>query len=195
MKNKKFFSTYDIVVVGLMAALIFVVTLFLRIPIPMPTGTPTALKLANVLCLLAGLLFGGVRGGLAAGIGSALYDLTNPVYIADAPITFVNFFLMAFVCGVIAHAAGKKSGGAARSWGASVAGAVTYFVLYISKSIVVLVLEGSVLSAAVAACIPKMWASGFNGTVAVICSVLLAPIIRKALVRAGLEQKLFPAFR
>ena len=42
--------------------------------------------------------------GLAAGIGSALYDVLDPVYITSAPFTFVFKFLMAWVAGA---AAGK----------------------------------------------------------------------------------------
>lgn len=44
--KKKAFSLYDIVMIGLMAAVVFVVTMFLSIRIPTPTGT-TMIKLAN----------------------------------------------------------------------------------------------------------------------------------------------------
>ena len=37
--KKKAFSLYDIVMIGLMAAVVFVVTMFLSIRIPTPTGT------------------------------------------------------------------------------------------------------------------------------------------------------------
>ena len=65
-KSKKKITLYDIVAVGLMAAVVFVVTMFLSIRIPTPTGT-TMIKLANAFVLLCGLLLGPVRGGLAAG--------------------------------------------------------------------------------------------------------------------------------
>jgi len=61
--NNSKFGLYDIVVIGLMAAVCFVTTYFLRIEIPTPAG-PTNIKIGNVFCLLAGLLFGGWRGGL-----------------------------------------------------------------------------------------------------------------------------------
>ena len=60
--KKKAFSLYDIVMIGLMAAVVFVVTMFLSIRIPTPTGT-TMIKLANAFVLLCGLLLGPVRGG------------------------------------------------------------------------------------------------------------------------------------
>ena len=53
--KKKAFSLYDIVMIGLMAAVVFVVTMFLSIRIPTPTGT-TMIKLANAFVLLCGLL-------------------------------------------------------------------------------------------------------------------------------------------
>ena len=63
--KKKAFSLYDIVMIGLMAAVVFVVTMFMSIRIPTPTGT-TMIKLANAFVLLCGLLLGPVRGGAAA---------------------------------------------------------------------------------------------------------------------------------
>ena len=91
--KKKAFSLYDIVMIGLMAAVVFVVTMFLSIRIPTPTGT-TMIKLANAFVLLCGLLLGPVRGGLAAGIGSMIFDLMTPEYAPEAWITFLRFFLM-----------------------------------------------------------------------------------------------------
>ena len=101
--QEKAFSLYDIVMIGLMAAVVFVVTMFLSIRIPTPTGT-TMIKLANAFVLLCGLLLGPVRGGLAAGIGSMIFDLMTPEYAPEAWITFLRFFLMAWLCGVIAYA-------------------------------------------------------------------------------------------
>ena len=87
MKNSRF-TLYRIVIIGLMAAMVFVCTMFLGIRIPTPTGT-TQLKTANAICLLTGLLFGGWTGGLAAGIGSALFDLTYPEWAAGAWLTLI----------------------------------------------------------------------------------------------------------
>lgn len=50
------------VAIGLMAAVVFVVTMYLSIRIPTPTGT-TMIKLANAFILLCGLLIGPVCGG------------------------------------------------------------------------------------------------------------------------------------
>lgn len=188
MSNKRN-TIYKLVFVGVMAAMIFVATMFLRIEIPTPTG-PTNLKTANILCLLAGMLFGGLLGGLSAGIGSMLFDLSNPVYAASAPFTLAFFFLMGAVCGWVSHSGGKKG----ESWGRNAlggfCGALTYWLLYIGKSVITLVLAGSALWPAIVASAPKMVTSGINGVIAVVCATLLAKPLGAALRKAGLLQKL-----
>ena len=159
MKNSRF-TLYRIVIIGLMAAMVFVCTMFLGIRIPTPTGT-TQLKTANAICLLTGLLFGGWTGGLAAGIGSALFDLTYPEWAAGAWLTFIFFFAM---------------------------GAI--WLLYIGKSIIVLCLGGSVFSAAFIATVPKMLTGGINAVFAIVVSNLLAALLRPKLESAGIYEAL-----
>ncbi|MBQ6934567.1 MAG: ECF transporter S component [Clostridia bacterium] len=187
--NKKKNSIYPLVFVGMMAAIIYVATVYLRIQVPTPTG-PTNLKVANILILLAGMMFGGVYGGLAAGIGSMLFDLTNPEYITSAPFTLVFFFIMAFVCGKIANANGKNGLDTKQNIVASVLGAGSYWCLYIGKSIISLVIQGSAFVPAVIATVPKMVTSGTNVIIAVVCAVLLAVPMNKALGRAGVFNKM-----
>lgn len=103
--NKKL-SVYDIVLVGLMAALVFVGT-YLHLDVPTPMGK-VMIHFGNVFCLLSGMLLGGVRGGLAAGIGSMFYDMMDPAYISECWITFINKFMMAFLCGIIVTYGVKK---------------------------------------------------------------------------------------
>ena len=97
MQNKKSMDVRTIVAIGLMAALVFIFSKF-RIDIPSPLGK-TGIHFGNIMCLLGGLLFGAVPGGLAAGIGSALLDLTDPVYAPEFWITFLTKFAMGFVAG------------------------------------------------------------------------------------------------
>ena len=187
-KQRKGITVYDIVVIGLMAAMVFVCTMFLKIgPIPTPAG-PTQIKTGNIVCLLSGLLFGGWRGGLAAGIGSALFDLSDPAFVESAPYTLVFFFAMGAVCGFISHA-GQQGTSTRRDVIGAIAGSLSYLVLHIGKSILLLVLAGSSFPAAVAACSVKLITSGINAAVAVVASVLLAPVLRRALSRAGVRQK------
>jgi len=182
--QKTKFSVRDMATVGVLAALVFVTTYFLKIgPIATPAG-PTMIKVGNVVCILGALLFGGVRGGLAAGIGSMIYDLTDPAFVSSAPFTFVFFFLMAFICGVISHAHGRD--GKDAKWNAvgAVAGAASYLVLHLGKTLITLMLSGSGLAAALTASGVKFITSGVNAVIAVVVSLLLAPVFRKALVGA-----------
>ena len=188
MKNSRF-TLYRIAIIGLMAAMVFVCTMFLGIRIPTPTGT-TQLKTANAICLLTGLLFGGWTGGLAAGIGSALFDLTYPEWAAGAWLAFIFFFVMGAICGGIAHAGGAAGKNKARNWLAAICGAVGYWLLYIGKSIVVLCLGGSVFSAAFIATVPKMLTGGINAVFAIVVSNLLAALLRPKLESAGIYEAL-----
>lgn len=175
---EKRFSIREIAEIGVLAALVFVATAFIKVgPIPTPAG-PTMIKSGNIVCLLGALLFGKTKGGLAAGIGSMLYDLTDPAFTASAPFTFLFFFIMAFVCGAVSRA-GEP--GRRRDLIACASGAGTYLVLHLGKSLVTLLLEGSGFAAAVAACGLKFVTSGFNAAVAVFAAWLLAPVFRKAL--------------
>lgn len=187
--KKSRFTLYRIVIIGLMAAMVFVCTMFLGIRIPTPTGT-TQLKTANAICLLTGLLFGGWTGGLAAGIGSALFDLTYPEWAAGAWLTFIFFFAMGAICGGIAHAGGVAGKNKARNWLAAVCGAVGYWLLYVGKSILVLCLSGSAFSAAFIATTPKMLTGGINAVFAVVVSNLLAALLRPKLEAAGIFETL-----
>ena len=187
--KKSRFTLYRIVIIGLMAAMVFVCTMFLGIRIPTPTGT-TQLKTANAICLLTGLLFGGWTGGLAADIGSALFDLTYPEWAAGAWLTFIFFFAMGAICGGIAHAGGAAGKNKARNWLAAVCGAVGYWLLYVGKSILVLCLSGSAFSAAFIATTPKMLTGGINAVFAVVVSNLLAALLRPKLEAAGIFETL-----
>lgn len=175
----KKFSVRDLCEIGVLAALVFVATYFLKIgPIPTPAGA-TMLKTGNAVCLLGGILFGKTKGGLAAGIGSCLFDLTDPVFAPSAPFTFVFFFLMAFTCGGIANA-GNAPHTTKRNLIAAVSGSVLYLFLTLTKSLIVLLLEGNGMVAALSACGTKALTSGFNAVFSVTAAVLLAPVFEKA---------------
>ena len=189
VKRKKRFSVYDIVTVGLMAAVVFVISFFIKIEVPTPAG-PVMFKLANAFCLLAGILFGGLRGGLAAGIGSMLFDLLDPVYLADAPFTFIRFFLMAFICGIICFANGRK--GKDFKWNLFGATAGSFFSLafYFTYSLIKQLIQSQPLNIALANISMKMFAGSINAVLAIIIAVLIAVPCWAALKRAGYYQRL-----
>lgn len=177
----KKFSVKDMAEVGVLAALIFVATYFLKIgPIPTPAGN-TMLKTGNAICLLGGILFGKTKGGLAAGIGSMFYDLTDPIFAPSAPFTFLSFFAMAYVCGLISAVGGNKGENRKQDAIAAVSGSITYIILYMLKTYITLVLEGNGTVAALSALGMKIVISGINAVFAVVVAVVLAPIFKKSL--------------
>ncbi len=188
-KKKKLFGLYDIVMVGVMAAIVFVLTYFVKIQIPTPTG-PVMFKTANIFILLSGLLLGGVRGGLAAGIGSMIYDLLDPAYVTESWITFIRFFLIAFICGVIAYARKSNGENKAQNVIAAAVGAFSSVALYAVQCVVKLMITGSSFSAAFVASLPKLSVSAINAVIALVFAAILVFPLRAALKRAGVYQKL-----
>ena len=184
MTVKSKFTVRDLAEIGVLAALVFVATYFLKIgPIPTPAG-PTQLKTGNAICLLGAMLFGKTKGGLAAGIGSAMFDLTQPAFVAGAPFTFAFFFAMSWVCGLVSKIGGNDGTDRKQNLIGAVCGAGTYLVLHLGKSFITLLLQGSGAEAALVACGTKFVTSGINAVFAVVISVLLAPVCKKALNRA-----------
>jgi len=189
MSENKKFNVYDIVSVGFMAALVFVAN-FGRITIPLGVDN-TAIHIGNVFCLLAGLALGGVRGGLAAGVGSFLYDLTNPLYIAGSPFTFAFKFIMAFTCGVIAYSANRNGDKTSANFLGASAGAVSYIILYLVKGFITNVyFNDTELATAFVIMGQKAIVSTINGALAVVVSVPLAAAIKKALRNTAVYKKL-----
>ena len=102
MEKNKYFTVNRVVLIGVLSAMVFVLTKFISIPIPSPLGK-TALSVGNAMCLLSSLLFGPIVGGLSAGIGNALVDLSDPAWAPEFWITFINKFMMALVTGLLMH--------------------------------------------------------------------------------------------
>ena len=174
----------QIALAGVLAAAVFVASEF-QIKLPVALGEFSRIHLGNAMCLLAGFLLGPVLGGLAAGIGSAIYDILDPMYITSAPFTFVFKFLMAFVCGLIAmnkSGAKLKLQGNARNIVAAILGAITYMILYLGKGFIKgMIVQNLTVTAALAATATKVPMSTFNAVVGVIVSVLLAAALKPAL--------------
>ncbi len=175
-------STFRIVFTGVMAAVVFVVTIF-KFPF-----LGANVHFGNAMCILGGLLFGPVAGGLSAGIGSALYDVFVGGYtLIDAVITFVSKLAMGLVAGLIAHSGRSKGDSTVKNIIGAVAGALTYVALYMLKTLIqqhyVLGLEWS---ATYAIAVTKLIPSLINAGVAMVVAPLLNAGIRPALVRGGL---------
>ena len=181
---KHYFNTRNIALVGILAAIIFVLTKFISIPIPSPLGK-TALSVGNAMCILSALLFGPVTGGLAAGIGNALVDLSDPAWAPEFWITFINKFLMAFVAGLVMHHF-KPCGKKIRVWLAGLLGSLTYCLLYVAKNILSGVLvKGFTWDVAVIETLTvKLPVTLVNAISAMVCAGLLYFVLKQPLQKA-----------
>ena len=185
MEQKKFWSVEKLAVFGLMSALVFVSS-WMQIPI----GDVSRVHLGNGFCALTGLLFGPWVGGFASGMGSMLFDFTNPLYIAESWITFITKFFIGFLAGLIARG-GKKliSAGAQRVRDVlgALAGTLTYVMLYLGKSFIMkYYIEGQALDAVKVQLATKLVSSLINAGAGILVAVVLASALRPALRKAGL---------
>ncbi len=181
---KQTISTRKIVMTGLMAALVFVGS-YLRIRVPADIVGTSSFHLGNIFCALSGILLGPWMGALAAGIGSALFDIMDPIYISECWITFLTKGLYGLAAGLVVG----KSWGYGKALLASVTGAVTYALVYLAKNFFYngLLLHDLTAEASLLAVISKLPATVFNAVVAIICAPLLAVAIHKALARSHLR--------
>lgn len=187
MKTNSLFTTKKIVLTALLAALT-VAGSALRITIPIDIAGTSSFHLGNILCALSGILLGPWLGGLAAGLGSAIYDMLNPLYISECWITFLTKGAYGLVAGLIAFS-GSRLWGYRKALLASAAGAVTYAILYLAKSYFYsgMLLSGLTPGAALATVVSKLPATIFNAVIAIICAPLLAVAIRTALKKSHLS--------
>ena len=193
--KQKTISTKKIVVTALMAALT-VAGSAIRVTLPIDIAGTTSFHLGNIMCALAGLLLGPWYGGLAAGIGSMLYDFTNPLYIAESWITLLTKGAYGVVAGLVFLYVSKLFKKQELSvWAvivraaiATAAGAVTYAVLYLLKSYIKgIVVNGLTHDAAMLTLAAKLPATIFNGVVAIIFAPILIVAIKSALKKNHLE--------
>ena len=178
MKNQKI-STRRIAMAGLLAALTAVGSA-LRITIPVTIGGTSAFHLGNIFCALSGILLGPGLGGLAAGLGSAIYDMTNPAYISEAWLTFLMKGAYGLAAGLVfKHLKLREY---VRDLLGTTAGAVTYAVLYLGKTCLKgMIVSGLTFDAALIATAAKLPATTFNMAVAMVVAPILSKAIRKAL--------------
>lgn len=88
----------DIAKVGVMAALIYVATWLIHIPI----GEKAVLHLGDSMVFTAAIILGKKKAGVASAIGMCLFDVLSP-YAIWAPFTFVIKGVMGYLAGWIAY--------------------------------------------------------------------------------------------
>lgn len=185
MKNQKL-TTRKIVFAALMAALT-VVGSGLRIKVPAGIAGTSAFHLGNIMCALSGILLGPWLGGLAAGLGSAIYDMFDPMYIAECWLTFLMKGAYGLIAGYV-FSIGRKEWNYIKATFASAAGAVTYAVLYLAKSYFkAIIVQGVAASGAWIAVVDKLPATTFNAVVAILFAPMLAAAINTGLKKNHLS--------
>ena len=184
--NNRRFSVLNITFIAMMAAMVYVVTLF-RFPL-----LGSKVHFANAGCLLSGILLGPFGGGLAAGIGSALYDATLGGYdVVNVLITLVSKFAMAWVCGILMHGQ-RRAHRLDRTALACVCGALTYVALYMLKTYVYnRFVYGYPLDAVGATMLAKLIPSLINAGVAVVAAPLFYHAVLPALRSSGLLARMY----
>lgn len=187
-KSKK--AVLMLCMTAMMAALVAVGSKA-EIQIPSILGSDR-FHLGNVMCALSGLLLGPWWGALASGLGSAIFDLFDPLRIAEAPITFITKGVYGLVAGAVYFKVFKGRSNYVNEAVASGAAAVSYIVLYLSKSFFYngLLIKGLTADAAWLAVLGRIPNSVFNGIVAVVFAPILGVALHKALKAAHLEEKL-----
>lgn len=180
MEKKNVSSVKRITLIGMMAAVVCVVTLF-RFPL-----FGSKVHFANTMCLVAGLLLGPVSGGMAAGLGSAIYDVLLGGYGAvEALVTFATKFAMAWTSAMIVR--GAKERGMVRVIAACVIGAFTYMALYLFKTWVFQsFVYGFAPDAVWATLLSKVPASLINACLASVAGPILYAALRPSLKKMGL---------
>ena len=172
-------STKRIAMAGLLAALTAVGSA-MRITVPADLVGTSSIHLGNIFCALSGLLLGPGMGGLAAGLGSAIYDMANPLYIGEAWLTFLMKGAYGLAAGLVfKHLELREY---VRDLLGTTAGALTYAVLYLGKTFVkAVIVSGLTTDAALIATAAKLPATTFNMAVAMVVAPILSKAIRKAL--------------
>lgn len=165
MNKTKANTTKTMVMAGLMAALVCVVTMIIKIPSPLKGYV----NLGDCVVLLSGWMLSPVYGFLAAGIGSALADLLSG-YVIYAPATFVIKGIMALVAVSIFRLVNKRKG---ILLSATISGVAAEIVMILGYFIFEGVLYGFGSS------VVNIPANGVQGVAGLVLGVLLIKVFGK----------------
>lgn len=105
-QTKHKIRTIDMVQIALMAAIVYVVTAMINVPVGIG-GNKAVLHLGDSIVFLAAVLLGKKKAAIAAAIGMSLFDLLSP-YAIWAPYTFVIKGIMGYIAAVIAYRSSYK---------------------------------------------------------------------------------------
>ena len=97
-------KTIDIVQIGIMAAIIYIATYLIKIPV----GNKAVFHIGDSMVYLSAILLGKKKGVMAAALGMTLFDLSTP-WFYWAPFTLIIKGGMAYLTAVIVYRKGYKA--------------------------------------------------------------------------------------
>jgi uncharacterized membrane protein len=106
IKVKANSKTRDLVLNGLLIALVFVATRFINVRLPISVNGGL-IHLGNVMLFTTAIVFGGKKGAIAGAFGMGAFDVLSG-WMAWAPFTFVIRGVMGLIVGGVAYSRGKK---------------------------------------------------------------------------------------
>lgn len=128
-----------------------------------------------------------------AALAAFFYDFTNPLYVAEAPITLFNKFFIGFFAGLISHKGGHYGEKASLNFVGALVGNLAYTLLFYGKNFIseyfLLRLE---MNTIIANMLVRLSASALQIPLNLIVTMILAPFFLKAIQKAGIHRKLFP---
>jgi uncharacterized membrane protein len=170
------------VLVGVLSALVFALSL-----VQIPFGDISRIHMGNVMCVLSGILFGPWAGGLSAGLGSMLYDFTDPRFMPEFWLTFIMKFAMGFLAGALARKLPERLHSIPRALLAALAGQLLYIALFLCRSAVLThFVNGVPWDGTWVALATSAVSSLINGSMTVVACTLLGPPLGAALTASGL---------
>ena len=98
-------KTFDLVITAILAALVFVATMFINLKLPIGQGG--LIHLGTSMLFISAILFGPKKGALAGAIGMGLFDIVGG-WLIWAPTTIISRALQGFIVGKIAWSKGHK---------------------------------------------------------------------------------------
>ncbi len=100
LKCRKFSTTEQIIIYGILISLTFLSTWLIQIRIPFLPGNGGLIHLGNVPVLLAAAIFGKKASAISASLGMALFDLMSG-WIIWAPFTFIIMGILGYTIGIL----------------------------------------------------------------------------------------------
>ncbi|MEB2300421.1 ECF transporter S component [Lysinibacillus xylanilyticus] len=98
-------KTFDLVITSILAALVFVATMFINFRLPFGQGG--LIHLGTSMLLITSILFGPKKGALAGAIGMGLFDIVGG-WLIWAPTTIISRALQGAIVGKIAWSKGHR---------------------------------------------------------------------------------------